>query len=346
MQANTTATGEVVDPALPLVWARGSSRHDALPPLVRAVLGAWALVMTGDQRIEAWVPVLLDALVARYGSKPATAQKVAAEAARLLKFLITRGAVTWRDVNAALVSEWCWAARPDRSGRYRRVSAGTAKVRRWAARALFEIAEMLGADVDAAALVGDPVGDVLPAFSSRPLTESEASLVREHADAGLWFSSRSVVVALAFAGGTASEIARVTAADLDLTAGNVRFGGKAARTNPLDDWSRDAITQHVQNRPGATDSQYQLCVGGPLTLERATHSVTVRLRQVVVDAGLSREPEITARSIRLTTALRVAQQQGIFAAAAFLGNTSLDRTAAALRWHPDQASHSAEGRGG
>ncbi|WP_423916762.1 hypothetical protein [Candidatus Poriferisodalis sp.] len=346
MQANTTAMGEVVDPVLPLVWTRTRPQHVALPPLVRAVLGAWALVVNGGDRIEAWAPVLLDALAARYGSKPATAEKVTAEVGRLLKFLIARGAVTWRDVFPALVWEWCWAARPDRSGRYRRVSAGTAKVRRWAARAMFETAEMLGADVDAASLVGDPVGDVLPTYSSRPLSDAEALLVREHADFGLWFSSRSAAVALAFAGGTSSDIARVTTGDVNVDAGTVRFGGKVARTNPLDDWGREAITQHLRNRPEATDRRGRLCVSGSLTHERATHSVTVRLRQVVVDAGLGGEPEITARSIRLTTALRIAQQQGIFAAAAFLGNTSLDRTAAALRWRLDPAAHSAEASGG
>ena len=300
----------------------------AQPPLLRAACLAWKLGMNDEDRVELWAPALFDALAARYGSKPATALKVTAEAGRLLKYLDARGATTWPQVTEGLVSEWCWAARPDRSGRYRRVSTGTAKVRRWAARALLETADMLGADVDAGVLVGDPVGDVLPEFSSRPLTEAEASLVREHSDAGLWFSSRSVVVALAFAGGNAAEIAKVSAADVDLDAGAVRFGGRASRTNPLDDWGLDAIAQHQRNRPSPDDPHARLCVSGPLSLERATHSVTVRLRKVVVDAGLANDPEITARSIRLTAALRVAQRQGIFAAASFLGNASLDRTAA------------------
>ena len=288
-----------------------------------------------DLSLERWKPVLLDALAARYGSKPATAQKITSENQRLLRSLIANGAVTLPDVSPAMVREWCWAARPDRSGRYRRVSAGTAKVRRWAARALFETAEMLGADVDAAALVGDPVGDVLPAYSSRPLTETETQLVRDHADVGLWFSSRSVTVALAFAGGSSGDIAAVSIGDVDIDAGTVRFRGASARTNRMDDWSRQTIAQHLRSNPHATDRRARLCIARSLPVERAAHSVTVRLRKVLVDAGLGDTPEVTARSIRLTSALGIAKQHGIFAAADFLGSPSLDRTAAALRWRPD-----------
>ena len=339
MQPNTATPGKTADQPLPLVWARDPAPRGAIPPLVRAVLGAWALAMNGEDRIEAWAPVLLDALAARYGSKPATAQKAADLGAMLLQFLVASGASTLGDAAAALVTEWCWAARPDRSGRYRSVSPGTAKVRRWAARALFETAEMLGADIDPAALVGDPVGDVLPAYSSRPLTDAEAIAVRQHADVGLWFSSRPVVAALAFAGGTNGEIGLVRTRDVNTDAGIVRFRGAAARTNRLDDWGCEAVDLHLRNRPEPLDPDGRLCVSGSLAPERATHSITVRLRQVIVDAGLGAEPEVTARSIRLHTALGLARRDGIFAAAAFLGNTSLDRTAAALRLNPDQGLH-------
>ena len=326
MQANTTATGRASDPPLPLVPAGGSPRHDAIPPLVRAVLEAWALIVTEDDRIEAWVPVLLDALAARYGSKPATAQKVTAEAARLLKFLIARGAVRWRDVIAALVSEWCWAARPDRSGRHRSAAPSTARNRRWAAQAVLETAAMLGAPVDAAA-AGEHTagrGDEVPA---RPLTADEEQDVRAVA-ASTALVLRAPLVVFAFAGGTAAEIAALTATDVDIDECVVRFGGDAARVNPLDEWSRTLIGLYLRNaRPPPAAP---LCVNGRLDPLRATHSVTVRLNRAIAEVGLSGRRGVVARSLRLTAARHVLQEHSLEAAARFLGSRSLNRTAEAL----------------
>ena len=331
---------------LPLAADAGVLPCDGVAVLACAASAAVEAAMSAERRIEAWAPIVLDALAARYGSRPATAQKAAAEADRLVRYLRARGAATVDDITEDLIVGWCWTARPDRSGRYRKVSAGTAKVRRWAARAWLGTLEMLGAGIDAAALAGPAVGDALPSWSSRPLTEAEAALVRGRADAGLWFSSRSVVVALAFAGGTAAEIASTAAADVDVAAGTVRFAGRAARTNPLDDWGREAISRHLASRAEQPARRERLCVDGSLPIERASHSVTVRVRQAVIDAGLGAVPEITARSVRLSGALRVAEQHGIFAAAEFLGNASLDRTAAALRWHPDRDRSGQDRTGG
>ena len=62
--------------------------------------------------------------------------------------------------------------------------------------------------------------------------------------------------------------------------------------------------------------------------------MTVRLGQVLRDAGIAGRPGVTARSFRLTTANRILHTQGIEAATKFLGSPSLDNTAAALgyRW--------------
>ena len=297
-----------------------------MPLLVCAALRALALVVNDDDRIEAWTPVLLDALAARYGSKPATAQKVTAEAARLLKFLLARGAMRWRDVIEALVSEWCWAARPDRSGRHRSAAPSTARNRRWVAQAVLETAAMLGAPVDAAA-AGEHTagrGDEVPA---RPLTADEERDVRAVA-ASTALVLRAPLVVFAFAGGTAAEIAALTAADVDIDEGVVRFDGDAARANPLDEWSRALIVLYLRNtRPSPEDP---LCVNGRLDPLRATHSVTVRLNRAIAEAGLSARRGVVARSLRLTAARHVLQEQNLEAAARFLGSRSLNRTAEAL----------------
>ena len=87
-------------------------------------------------------------------------------------------------------------------------------------------------------------------------------------------------------------------------------------------------------KAGGLRADGALCVNEGLPLDRATHSVTVRLRDVIRSAGLASKPLVTARSIRLATAEQVRQASGIEAAARFLGNNSLDATATALayRW--------------
>ena len=73
-----------------------------------------------------------------------------------------------------------------------------------------------------------------------------------------------------------------------------------------------------------------VCVSARTSSSRAAHAVTVRLGQVLRDAGIAGRPGVTARSIRLTTANRILQTDGIEAAARFLGSPSLDSTADAL----------------
>ena len=314
------------DPALPLVPGRSMSVRDALPPLVRAALGAVALVMSAEERIEAWTPALLDALAARYGSKPATAQKVTSEAGRLLRFLTGRGAVTWRDDVEPLVSEWCWAARPDQTGRHRSAAPATARNRRWVAQTVLETAAMLGAPVDAAA-AGEHAACRGDEVAARPLTADEEQDVRAFAESTA-LVLRPPLVVFAFAGGTAAEIALLTAADVDIDEGVVRFRGDAARANPLDEWSRGLVGLYLRNaRPPPEDP---LCVSGCLDPLRATHSVTVRLNRAIAEAGLGGRPGVVARSLRLTAARHVLQARGLETAARFLGSRSLNRTAEAL----------------
>ncbi|MFM8238159.1 MAG: hypothetical protein ACKOBG_10480, partial [Actinomycetota bacterium] len=67
-----------------------------------------------------------------------------------------------------------------------------------------------------------------------------------------------------------------------------------------------------------------------LPVERAAQAVVVQLRTVLDFAGLGSTAGVTPTSIRLTVAHQVFTADGIFAAAKYLGNSSLDDTAAAL----------------
>ena len=305
----------------------------AVPPRVGLVLAGWGLVMAGEMSLARWQPMVVEALRVRFGRNERTAAKVVVEAVRLFAYLAARGAVSWSDVTDQLVTDWCWAARLDRSGRHRRAAQSTARNRQWAALAAFEAAEELGAPIDPRALVGERIPRLARSVSARPLTFAETDAVRVHADAGLVASRRSVAVALSFAGGTATEVAAVRCCDIDTTGGAVWFSGDAARWGPLDGWSATTLDRFFANNPPMRPEE-RLCVTDPLDAARATHSVTVQLGQVLQAAGIAGRPGVTARSIRLTSARRILDAEGIEAAARLLGSPSLDSTAAALghRW--------------
>ena len=303
---------------------------DGPPPRVRLCLAGWDLLMSdGRDLVAEWVPLVLEGLRIRYASNKRTSDKVAADAGRLLDYLQGRGVECWSDVTPDMVSHWCWVARADRSGRYRRTAQTTARNRQWVATTVFDVLGELGAPINTSVLVGDRIPYPDGTASARPLTAEEADRVREFADAGLVGSRRALLVAFSFAGGTATEVAAVRMGDVDLETATVAFTGTASRVNPLGQWGVSRVARFVRNRP-PIPADHLVCVTGRVRPERAAHSVTVRLRHVLRDAGLSDCEDVTARSIRLTTARQLLDTCGIEAAARFLGSPSLDNTARAL----------------
>ncbi len=296
---------------------------------VLLLLAGWGLSVSGDFLLGEWRDLVLGALRVRYGGNERTASKVAAEASRLFRYLAARGADSWADVTEQLVTEWCWAPRPDRWGRMHRPAQSTARNRQWAALAVFEEAKGLGAPVEPVSLVGERIKRRDERIPTRPLTDEEARLVEEYADSGLVASRRSLIVACSFAGGTATEIATLRMGDVDLGAATIRFGGPTARTNSLEGWAKEAFARFVRNNPPVCD-QGLLCVSGRTDDASAAHSVTARLWEVLRDAGIAGREGVSARSIRLATARRILEESGIEAAARFLGSPSLDTTADAL----------------
>lgn len=278
---------------------------------------------------------VLDAVRIRFASNVGTAEKLVAEIQRLFRYLAAVGILDLLDATPDHVLAWCWAARRRGSGRHRRAKQATARNRQWAALVAFEEAARLGAPINPRRLVGERIARP-SAVSARPLTDDEDRRARDHADAGLVATRRSVMLVLSYAGGTASEVAAVRMGDIDLDAGAVAFSGAAARIGSLDEWGVETLWRFVRNNPPLAVGAL-LCVTDAATVSRAPHTVTVRLGHVLQDAGLSGLPGVTARSFRLTTARRVLDGHGIEAAARFLGSPSLDGTAAALgyRWGHD-----------
>ncbi len=292
------------------------------------------LSVTGEDRLAVWEPLVLDAVAERFAGRGESARKVSLYAARLFGYLRARGAQTWADVSADLVADWCWAAWLDRSGRPRAVSVSTARNRQWAARVAFGEARRLGAETgDVSMLVGESISrSASGAVAARPLAFAEEQLVRAHATTVLP-SRRALLVALAFSGASATEIALCRRDDIDIAAGLVSLRGDRARVVASDSSVAGALAS-VEAGFGPMAGDELVCVTAAVEVERAAHSVTVRLREVLVDAGLADRAGVVARSLRLTTARRVLNADGIEAAARLLGSPSLDGTAEALgyRW--------------
>ena len=301
---------------------------DGLLVLVRAVASVWVLLVRGDQRLAVWRDAVFDALRSRY-SNERTLLKVLDEAARLFRFLAAMGVVVWSDVTRGLVEEFCYGARPDRWGRARRPSESTAKNRHWVVRVVLETAKRLGADVDVDKLLGNRIPRRAVKLPTRPLTDDEVRLVETFAYERLITSTRPLMVAFSFTGATATEIAAMPVSAVNLEAATVEFQGEAARTNRLKGWALETVARYFKHNPGLGDDA-PLCVSGRTDEFQAAHSVTVRLREVLIEAGIAGRDGVTARSIRLTGARRVLDESGIEAAARFLGANSLEAAAVAL----------------
>ena len=98
-----------------------------------------------------------------------------------------------------------------------------------------------------------------------------------------------------------------------------------------------AVRRYLRDN-SSVPADVPLCVSVPATPEREVESVSGHLRRMLRTAGLYDVEGISSDSVRLTAARRILHEDGIAAAARFLGWASLDRTAEALdhNWsHPD-----------
>ena len=279
----------------------------------------------GDD-IATWLEPVSERLAVRWPGQSRTSKRMRATGCELVDVLAAAvgscGLVT-----PLVVAGWCLRSRAN-DGSYRPATLDTARARQGIARAVFEEAAALGAAVDPDTAVGDRI----PRRRSkrvRLLTDSEIDRLREIVDIAPPRSKQPPVVALASAGGSATDIAAVTAAGIDLDAATVTFSGTSARIGPLDEWSVETLARHLGHnaaiRPGVP-----VCIRTRTTPEREVESVSRHLRRVLRAAGLYGLEGVSADSIRLHAARRVLDTSGVAAAARFLGWKSLDRTAEAL----------------
>ena len=205
-------------------------------------------------------------------------------------------------------------------------------LRRTALRLLFRSARHVGQ------AVGDPTLDLrLPPraqLATRPLADDEVSLCRAASAWSLNDRRRAAAWALAEATCRSVEVGQVTRGDLDLDGRRVWIHGgptTANRWGHLTEWG----AVHLERRLAAIgDSPEQSVVyegaDGPAT---GQISACIAVRDVLVRAGLGKEPGVRPASVAGWAGNQILQKTGrIDEVARRLGMASLDRTARFIGW--------------
>lgn len=279
--------------------------------------------------IATWLEPVSQRLAVRWPGQGRTSERNRTMGCALIKELASEVGSSDR-LTPLAVTGWCLRSRAN-DGSFRPATARTARYKQQIARAVFEEAAALGAAVDPHTAVGDLIARPQPK-PIRPLTDSEFDRVRSLVNHAPSRSRQAPVVALATTGGTATDIARVRARDIDLDQAAVVFAGNPPRAGRLNDWAQAMLQRYLRDNHAAADDA-PLCISTRSTPEREVEAVSAHLRRVLRAADLYGLEGVTADSIRLHAARKVLDSEGIIAAARFLGWKSLDRAAETLGHH-------------
>jgi len=177
---------------------------------------------------------------------------------------------------------------------------------------------------------------VLPSRSidaARPLTDDELDVLRAVSLSTLAETRQPSIIALAEAGAVTTEIARVTAGDVDLEAGVVSLSGSMhalARVVALTGWGAAQIARRVRHLDGV---DVALTYAGADSRNAGQASISTNLRRLFTRAGLSAEPDLGLPSVRAWAGRRTFDRTGrIEDAARVLGCRSLDAAARIVGW--------------
>jgi len=167
----------------------------------------------------------------------------------------------------------------------------------------------------------------------RPLSDDELNILRAVSLSTVAETRQPSIVALAEAGAITTEIAAISAGDVDLDAGMVSLPGcyqAHPRRVPLTDWGATQLARRIRHLNG--DDR-------PLTYAGADHrhagqaSMSTNLRRLFTRAGLTGEPDLGLGSVRAWAGKRVFDTTGrIDAAAHVMGCRSLDAAARLIGW--------------
>ncbi len=177
---------------------------------------------------------------------------------------------------------------------------------------------------------------VLPSRSVdalRPLTDDEVDVLRAVSLATLAETRQPSIVALAEAGAVTTEIAAVTATDIDFATGLVSLPGcyqANARQVPLTEWGAAQLARRIEHFDGVDVS---LTYAGANRRHAGQASISTNLRRLFTRARLTNEPDLGLASVRAWAGRRAFDASGrIEDAACLLGCRSLDAAARLIAW--------------
>ena len=204
--------------------------------------------------------------------------------------------------------------------------------RRCALRLLYRAARHSGVGA------GDPTLDLrLPPRSpltTRPLSDEEVSLCRSASSWSLNDARRAAAWACAEATGRSVELGLVTRADIDLDGARVWLHGgstTADRWGALSNWGSAQLDRRLAGL--ATDPATPVVYEGAQAAGVGQISSCIAVRDVLVRAGLGREPGVRPASVAAWAGTTILGETGrIDVVAQRLGMASLDRTARFIGW--------------
>lgn len=254
---------------------------------------------------------------------------------RFTRFSSAYGATSCDAITPAVTLAFITADGYNRHGLAVRPSTATRHQRRSVLRLFARDSMMLGF------LLADPTdGVTLPPRDQadvRPVTDDEAALLRHFARSWGAPTRHAAVIGLALAGVRTGEIATIRVRDV--TGRTVAAPGTlrvAPRTLPLDAWAARAIGERaaqVLTRSETTDKSSVVSTGGGTAAQQQARTCTA-IRDVLIRAGLSTEPDLRPRSVTNYAAATLFARTGrIQDAAQSLGYASLDASAEAINWN-------------
>jgi integrase len=260
---------------------------------------------------------------------------------RFVRFATARGGVDLPEVTQEIVEAFLVSLT---ARRQTQPSVATMRLRRWAVRLFFHVAQDLGlASVDPTARVSVE-SEQGPA--PRPLTHTEVAACRSASLRDLTSTRLSTAWALGEATARTSEIPRVRVADIDLTNSRIWIDGSArtiARWGTLTAWGAVQVARCIDEL-GELDPETRLADLASSNWESRVSFSSQTLRETLERAGLGSDSRVAPGSLAAWRGRQILEDSGrIEVAARALGVRSLDVAARIMDWQWRDATDLADG---
>lgn len=288
---------------------------------------------SGEQMpIDNLIPIAVDIIAANEFLAGSSRNELITKILQFQRYSHNEGVSELNEIDQEFVESWIHQP-TFRGGIVSAPKSSTLRNRRAAVRALYRALRTVGYDV------GDPTLDS-KALLDRSIrtavcSDDQIERLRHSVPVGLISSTLAVVIALAEAGATNSEIARSLGSNID--GDHLVLPGSARalpRRNPFTSWGIDVVCARLSEM----QSLDQLLVATMPVRSVSNGAVSNQLRTICQFANLSHHG-ITVNSIRAWRAQQIVVETGSLEnAARFLGSRSLDAVAQLIdyKWiqHP------------